>query len=160
MLPEVYALGAIAGCVASVVGLVAFASWRDQLRRDGERQSFRVVWPRDVEPKRALAFLHALAGLPRQRWPWLGQSTIVFEVWSRPGELEHRLLMSEGQTGFVVGQLRAHLPSARIEPIEAPPGSEFSAAVELRLSDPARELRTDTAEAVSASLLAALQPLL
>ena len=159
MPPEVYGLATIAFMAGSGLGLVLLARWRDQVRRDAARQSFRVVWPRDVDSKHAFAFLAAIAGLPRQRFPWRGQSTIAFELWSRPGELEHRLLVPQGQTGFVIGQLRAHVPSARIEPVDVVPPMDLQAAVELRLSDPARELRTDTSEASSAALLAALQPL-
>jgi hypothetical protein len=156
---ELLTLLALGGWVLISGGLIVGLRWRDQRRRDRDRELFLVTWPRDVAPEAALAFLTALAGLPRQRWPHLGQSTVAIETLAEQARIEHRLRVPRGQSSFVLGQLRAHVPGARTEPLASAEAELGSASVELRLTDPLRELRTDGAEGASSALLASLQPL-
>jgi hypothetical protein len=156
---DIAVLIAVTTFVMSVIGGVVTLRAVDQRRRDEARRWYKITWPRDLAPDQAMSFLNAISGLPRQRWPFRGQSTVVFEITSRPGLIEHRVGVPAGQTGFVINQLRAHAPSARIDE-EADQRGEapFTAAAEIRLSNADRELRSELPEATSAGLLSALQP--
>jgi len=159
MLPDVVGLGAVSALAASGFVSLGLVRRRDQVRRDATREALKIVWPRDVDADSVSAVLASMAGLPRQRWPHLGQSTIAFEVWARSGEIEHRLWVPKGQVRFIAGQLRSHVPSARVEVMGPTARPRFGAAVEVRLSDADRELRSDAPAAVSTALLASMQPL-
>jgi len=123
-------------------------------------RTFRMHFPRDTDPQAVVTFLSGLSGI-RPSWyaRFTMQPTVMFEVHAVHGRIEHYLLIPRALTGLVLSQLRAALPSVRLdapEPQAVPPVLD---AVELGISTHGRPLRADNAAALSAALLTSLQPL-
>lgn len=132
----------------------------DQRRRDHARLAVRLHFPQDLEPGAVIAFVRALASLYQRSRPLEGRSSVVFEVVATSGAIQHRLRAPRHRLDFLLAQLRAAVPAIGIEPL----GSDEAAVAttvgaELRLTDGRRTLRTDEPTAISAAILAALQPL-
>lgn len=121
--------------------------------------TFRLDFPRDVETAAVVAFLGRMAGLLP---PWhrrlFGVPVIAFEVAASAGRITHYLSVPSGRVEFVLGQLHSALPGVRAVVHEGHPPVRPTLARELRLTSLDRPLRTDAA-AISAGLLASLQPL-
>ncbi|WP_354401192.1 hypothetical protein [Streptomyces sp. PvR018] len=122
---------------------------------------FSLTFPADLNADHVTAWLHAVGGTltsgPRRL---LGVSSFVCEIEAREAGIQHRLRVSEGQAGYVAGQLRALVPGSTVTPAgEEEPPLQWTAAVELGTSAPRRGLGMWNAEALAASLLTTMQPL-
>jgi Helicase HerA, central domain len=120
----------------------------------------RIHYPRAVDADAVRAFLAALAALPGPSWPRLVRpSWLALETHSRHGQIEHYLVMPSRWRGVVLDALRASL-RVRVEDaadMDVLGDREGVAAVELGRRGPHHPLRSDHPDAVTASLLAALQ---
>ncbi len=95
------------------------------------------------------------------RWPAASPSPVTLEISSTAsGGIAHYILVAKNGQAKLLASLQAGLPGARIE--EAPEylarQPVFRCAGEFTLTSQVRPLNTDQAEATSAALLAALQP--
>lgn len=151
---------AVVAMVASVLlgGLLLVLRRLDQRERDKERLSYHVRFPADLKPEVVQAFLRVLSGLPRTWLPHHGESTVVFETVATGHEIHHYLHVPEGQASFVVSQLRALIPTARITEAAVKRVAP-SLGIEVQLSDRDRELDTTDPVTTAASLMASTQPL-
>lgn len=79
------------------------------------RQGYRIEFTRDLQAAAVLGFVRSLGGLLRPWWrrPF-GLVAVVFELRADERGVFHRLLVPRGQEGYVVGQLRAAIPAARV----------------------------------------------
>lgn len=144
----------------ALMAAVLAARAADQRRRDGNRQVIRLHFPSDLTSDNVVAFVRALTSLRQQSRPLGGHAAVVFEVLATGGSIEHRLRLPVPRAEFILAQLRAAVPAIGVEPMEADKAAvTATSAVELRLTDSRRALRTDQPEATAASILAALQPL-
>ncbi|MCA1694059.1 MAG: hypothetical protein LC749_04640 [Actinobacteria bacterium] len=132
----------------------------DQRRRDGDRVAVRVHFPKELDPEAVVAFLRAMASLERTSRPLSGRSSVAFEMIATPGMIEHRLRVPSRRLDFVLAQLRAAVPAIGTEVLDRNTiPVAITTGAELRLTGDRRPLRTDEPAAVSAALLAAVQPL-
>lgn len=118
------------------------------------RLAYRLRFPSDVTAEQVTAMSRSLS--VRRRHGLFGASDpVLFELISRAGKLEWNLEVSEREAATVLANVRASVPSLRLEPITAArPG--LSHGWELRLSDLQRPLRTDVTPQVVTSLLNAI----
>lgn len=117
---------------------------------------WRVHFPADLDPEGGLALLRALAQLPRTL---PGDRRLAAETLARRGRIEHRLVVPLPWAEAVHAQVRAHLPDVQLEPVEKASLPRVTRAVELRLPQRNRTLRTDASVPAAAAMLATLQPL-
>ncbi len=129
-------------------------------RAMGNGRTFRLRFPRDMDPADVTTFVAGLSGVrPPWFWRWLRLPTVIFEIHARHGYIEHYLIVPKPLTGIVLSHLRAALPNVRLDdpaPVEMP---DLNRGLELRVSARHRPLRTDRLPGVSAALLTSLQPL-
>lgn len=128
-------------------------------REAANRRHVRLRFPHDLSGDAVAAFLQGLAGLlPPGRHGLLGWRTVVFEIEADDAGINHRLSLPAQEADFILGQVRAAMPSVRVH--EDPrPKLQLISAVELKLVRGRVPLRTEQKDAVAASLLAALHPL-
>ncbi|WP_410669458.1 type IV secretory system conjugative DNA transfer family protein [Amycolatopsis sp. cmx-4-68] len=119
----------------------------------GELVWFELFPPRDVSVAAAVKLLRPLATRPKtgllQRTP-----VVVFEAWLTSNLVRWAVAVDEPIAASLPGQLRAQLPELELTPAAAARRPEPQLAADLRLSSFAFPLRLDTAEAVSAGVLA------
>ncbi|MBX7265552.1 type IV secretory system conjugative DNA transfer family protein [Micromonospora sp. Llam7] len=115
---------------------------------------FDLSLPRDMELTSVVAVLRPLATRPRVG---LTATTplVVLEAWGTGGHVCWRLGLDGRIARSLPGQIMAHLPRLGVEPMTTPRPT-VTVAADLRMYGMTRPLRTDTADAVSAGLLAAL----
>ncbi|MBO3752167.1 type IV secretory system conjugative DNA transfer family protein [Streptosporangiaceae bacterium NEAU-GS5] len=141
------------------VGLVLGLRRTDQARRDRERVVYRLGFARSLTILQVEAFVRSLAILRAPRGEVLGRDSVVLEVTSAAGRIQHRLWISERRAEAVLAQLRATIPSVQVEEDTASADEMVDEAVELGLSDWSRPMRLDQPEVFAASLLRSLLPL-
>lgn len=95
------------------------------------------------------------------RWTLQAPQPLLLELVATVRGIEHYVLVPNGRQQQLLGMLRAGLPGARLTEV---PGylarsPQYQAATELHLTSVRRPLAFERAEAVSAALLASLQPL-
>lgn len=142
-----------------VAGVLLVLRRFDQRQRDAGRLTYLLRFPPDLKADAVQAFLRVLGGLPRTWLPHRGESTVVFETVGIGHEIRHFLHVPEGQAAYVISQLRALVPTARITEatIQRPP---LKFGTELRVSSRGRELQVGDPASMAASLIASAQPLL
>ena len=114
----------------------------------GELSWFQLRFPRDLSEPSLVTALSSLSGLP-------AGSRLVFELTATSAGIEHRLAVTEAIREAVTANLRAAIPSLRLEPVSGPAASLRPQWL-WQLSSPVAALRTGEA---SAGLLAGLFPL-
>jgi hypothetical protein len=123
-----------------------------------QRETFRLTFPRSVDPAQVTAALRSVQGLlPRFPDRLVVTRSVSFETVATAAGIAHYLTAPAGKGDLVVGQLRAAIPGLRVVPALAPD----------RFANPARELaavgvgslRADTAAESNAAILASAQPL-
>lgn len=121
---------------------------------------YTLRFPLQADHPAVTNFIAGLAGLVAPRWyrPTAVRA-VVIEVTATEDGISHRLITSRSLAPIVTAQLRASLPSVRVEQEE--PGRRPSPdhATELGLSDSSRRLRIDQPEAIARGLLSGLLPL-
>jgi hypothetical protein len=147
----------VLGVWAICAGLVAELLVLSGRHEDGRRVSFRLHFPRDLRDDSVTSAMRALAGLPHGS-PFLFRS-LVFEVFSQQGGIEHYLHVPLAWVDSVRAQLAAGMPGVRLEQIDAVRPPTLSRAREFNLADDWQPLRSDAIPASVSSLLAVLQPL-
>ena len=135
-------------------------------RRPGKApHTLRLIFPRDLTAEAVQALFAGIAALaPPLQFPWGSAPRLFLEVVGQEGSIEHRLIVPDSLLDGVQSTLRAALPSARVVEVEPPttffaPRLQAQSGIELVLNNGDRALRTDSAPAVCAATLAALQPL-
>src|SRR5260221_11661267 len=130
------------------VSLMAFAvMWLrfvEQRRADLGREVFRLRFPRDTDAEAVIRFVAGLSGL-RPAWyrRWLHVPTVILEVRATKGRIEHVLVMPRQSSGFVLSQLRAALPSVRLDGPVTDPLPAITRGALLEVTSTKRPLRTD-----------------
>lgn len=148
--------------LALVVFVAAFFSVRamEIARSWRGARCFRMHFPRNVSTDAVTTFLTGLTGL-RPSWfnRFTAQPAVIFEVHAEHGHIEHFLHVPHQLVGVVLSQLRAALPSVRLDPPEPCAVPAVTTGIELGISTETRPLRTANAAALSAALLTSMQPL-
>lgn len=139
--------------------LLIGARHRDQQRRDRERRTFAVRFPRTLDEDQVRAFLAALVGMAHPDKSLLGRDAAVFEVVGTGRGISHRLRLPKGSATHYVAQLRATVPGVSIVEIKTddkahalPP---LETAIELKVTKAGSPLNVSDPEATVRSLLAA-----
>ena len=123
-----------------------------------DRETFRLTFPRRVDPAQVTAALRSVQGLlPRFPDRLVVTRSVSFETVATADGIAHYLTAPAGKGDLIVGQLRAAIPGLRVVPAVAPD----------RYTNLARELaavgvgalRVETTAESNAALLATLQPL-
>jgi hypothetical protein len=147
---EVFLFGALAA--ASGLLLTVAVHERAAARR-AERtwQAVELRFPRDLSAAGVRGLVEAVAGLPRS-------ASVVLEVVATSEGVRHRLGAPRATLDSLGGALRAHVPGARLAPVDAA-GAAPVKGIAWRLVPREGVLRQPTLEALSGALLAALLPL-
>ena len=114
-----------------------------------------LFFPANLDAELVINFVRVL--VTRQRRAMLaGPDLLVVETVGTSRGLRWGLGASERETAWLLPHLRGQVPGLRLERRDERflPAMDF--AVELRLSNPGRSLRTDTVEVTSRALLTAL----
>ncbi len=138
-------------------GLAVFLVARriGQHHKDGERMTYSISYPRDMDLSAIRTTTRALSGLIRPQWS-LGLATMVLEIIADEDGISHYISLPPQITESVLSQLRHAIPGIRID--EAEPQYTWTRGVELKVTG-SEPLRTDKPEAVVGSILASLSPL-
>jgi hypothetical protein len=109
---------------------------------------FSVQWPRDVDPTAVVGLLRQFSAASRPR-------TLVLELRAVDGHISFRLGVPERDAQLLPKLFRGWMPDVLLEPAQRDRDS-WAHAVELRLPNRQRPLRTDEPQAVSHTVLSAL----
>lgn len=135
----------------------------DMQTQTDTHQSFRLAFPSDLATDQVLTWLTALSGTLRGGpGRLLGASvpSMVFEVHADEREISHRLTVPAAHVGYVVPQLRSLVPGITVTPDDQEAaGDDWTRAVELKQTNPARSLHIPDSEALSTSVLTTMQGL-
>jgi hypothetical protein len=112
---------------------------------------FQLRFPRDLSNDALLAALSSLSGVP------FG-TRLTFDLTANKAGIEHRLAVSSAASETVTANLRAAIPSLRLNDV-TPPAPNLRRQLLWQLNAPVAAFRTDDTSAASASLLASLFPL-
>ena len=123
--------------------------------------AYELQFPRGLRPEAVSDFITGLSGMAGVRWQrWWTVRAVVFELCADAAGISHRLLVPRRQAGVVLAALRAQLPGVRVNELSSVPViAPLRMAVQLGLSDGRRPLATESRAAVTAGILASLQPL-
>jgi Type IV secretion-system coupling protein DNA-binding domain len=112
---------------------------------------FGLRFPRDLTEEAVLAVLSALSGVS-------AHTRLVFDLSAGEQGIEHRLAISSNVADIAASNLRAAIPSLRLNEVQAP-NLPFSRRLIWQVAPRTSPLRIDTLAASTASLLAGLFPL-
>jgi hypothetical protein len=125
---------------------------------DRRRETFRLIFPRSVDPAQVTAALRSVQGLlPRFPDRLVVTRSVSFETVATAAGIAHYLTAPAGKGDLIVGQLRAAIPGLRIVPAVAP--DRYSNRARELVAVGVGSLRTDTTAESNAALLAACQSL-
>jgi hypothetical protein len=119
--------------------------------RRGDLTWFRLRFPRDLSQEAVLAALASFSGLPHP-------TRLVFDLMAEQSGITHRLAISPKAAETVLGNLRAAIPSLRLDTIE-PPSRRHGLRALWQVSPATAVIRTDGLPAIASGLLASLFPL-
>jgi hypothetical protein len=119
--------------------------------RRAELAWFRLSFPRDLDEQAVIATLSAFCGVSHN-------TRLVFDLSASDSGIEHRLAVSPVSTEIVASNLRAAVPSLRLDVIDTPKRA-FSRRLLWQLTSTTAAIRVDRPAAIAASLLASLFPL-
>jgi hypothetical protein len=111
---------------------------------------FQLRFPHDLDQDDTLAGLASLTGLP-------SRARLVLELHADHTGITHRLGVTARDADTIAADLRAAIPSLRLQPLAAPLST--SRGLLLQLAPAAGVLRTDDLAATAAALLSSLFPL-
>lgn len=140
-------------------GAIGFIIWRRKLnqeRLDRSRNTYQLVFPRDLTVEQVTAFMRSLVSLRRPRWEILGRPSVAFEVMTNGTVIEHRLRLPQGYEHEVLAQLRAAIPGARVVKLVRTETFRVASGRELKLTDAELPIRSDLAAVFARSFLHAL----
>lgn len=104
---------------------------------------FRLRFPRDLEESALLAALSAFSGVP-------SGTRLVFELNATHAGITHCLGISPKATESVLGDLRAAIPSLRLDKIDAPKHA-YARRLLWQVTPASAVIRTDELSAIAAS---------
>ncbi|MGA9876795.1 MAG: hypothetical protein WBQ21_13415 [Solirubrobacteraceae bacterium] len=119
--------------------------------RRAELAWFRLRFPGDLSEKAVLATLASFSGLPHP-------TRLVFDLKATREGITHHLAVSPKVADTVLGNLRAAIPSLRLDKAELPKHRHTLRAL-WQVSPATAAIRTDELAAIAAGLLASLFPL-
>ena len=119
--------------------------------RRAEPTWFRLRFPRDLTSDAVLAALSAFSGVSHN-------TRLVFDLNATHVGIEHRLAVSPKATESVLGNLRAAIPSLRLDKIDTPQKT-YARRLLWQLTPASAVIRSGGLDAIAASLLASLFPL-
>src|ERR1700722_129811 len=159
-MPEFAFLLLLAVCGAVPIAGLMLARYREADRWSHDLVAYALRFPQGLDPATVTTFITGLSALftPRSRKPWAMRG-VMFEASATQAGIEHHLLVARSDAQIVLIALRAALPSVVVAPDETYRPLRPSVATELGLSTAARPLTIDNPAAISAHLLASLQPL-
>lgn len=147
-------LTAAFGAGAILAARIALA-WEAARRKE----TFRLTFPRSVEPAQVVAALRSVQGLlPRFPDRLIVTRAITVETVATACGIAHYLVVPAGKGDLVTGQLRAAIPGLRAVRAERAPARRADLARELHAVG-IGSLRTETTAESNAALLASLQSL-
>jgi hypothetical protein len=112
---------------------------------------YRLKFPRDLTDNAVLAALSAFSGVSHN-------TRLVFDLSATEAGIEHHLAISPKSVEGVLGNLRAAIPSLRLDKIDVPE-RPYARRLLWQLTPASAVIRTDELGAIAASLLASLFPL-
>jgi hypothetical protein len=112
---------------------------------------YRLSFPRDLSQDAVLAALASFSGVP---YP----TRLVFDLSATRKGIVHHLAVSPKAAETVLGNLRAAIPSLRLDQTE-PPTRHYTQRALWQVSPATAVIRSDELPAIAASLLASLFPL-
>ncbi len=148
------------GLFAAAVGGCGLLAVRVMLALEGarHRETFRLTFPRSVDPAQVTAALRSVQGLlPRFPDRLVVTRSVSFETVATAAGIAHYLTAPAGKGDLIVGQLRAAIPGLRVVPAVAP--DRFTNLARELVAVGVGALRAEIAADSSAALLAACQPL-
>ncbi|WP_344669370.1 type IV secretory system conjugative DNA transfer family protein [Catenulispora yoronensis] len=126
----------------------------------GDRLTFRLTFPSNLDPDHVLTWLRAISGTRRSGASHLfNLPSMAFEVWATDRGIMHRLHIPRAHVDFVVPQLRSLIPGLTVTPETEELPHQWTAAVELGHTNPSRTLSIPSASSLSTSLLTSMQGL-
>lgn len=153
---DVFTLGLSVAAVATCGLLAVRVILAAEARR--HRETFRLTFPRSVDPAQVAAALRSVQGLlPRFPDRLLVTRSVGFEIVADASGIVHYLTAPAAGSDLIVGQLRAAIPGLRVVPAVAP--DRYANLARGLAAVGIGSLRTDTAAESNAALLAACQPL-
>lgn len=151
----------LAAAAVAALGLGALLALRIVLAAEAarRRETFRLTFPRSVEPGQLTAALRSIQGLlPRFPDRLVVTRTVTLEASADASGIVHCLGVPRGSADLVLGQLAAAIPGLRAVPVERDGDARPDLARELHAAG-SGVLRTETTPESNAALLATLQPL-
>jgi hypothetical protein len=128
---------------------VAFVVTHD---RGAPMEAVGLQFGSEIEAQAVEAVLNVISALPRG-------GSVVFETYASQSGIRHGLRGEQATLDLVCGQLRALIPSTRLDPGFTQPPTAWRRAVELRWGTREPLLHTNDPKASATSLLAAMSPL-
>jgi hypothetical protein len=119
--------------------------------RRGDLTWFRLRFPRDLSQDAVLAALASFSGLPHP-------TRLVFDLMAERDGITHHLAISSKAAETVLGNLRAAIPSLRLDTTE-PPSHQHGLRTLWQVSPATAVIRTDGLPSIASGLLASLFPL-
>src|SRR5712691_9355894 len=126
-----------------LIGTVVFLRWVESRAWHRELVTYRLRFPRDLDPKAVAAFLAGLSGLVAPRWQRLtAVRAVVIETSATTQGIVHYLVAPRSLAPIVLSQQRAALPNVGVE-VADDTAVRPTLAGELALSSATRPLRAD-----------------
>lgn len=127
---------------------------------DRQRVTYIVTFPGDLEHEAVLRWLRQISRtVNTSRWNLGGSQSIVFEMQADAQGIEHRLKVPWQHKDDIIGQLRALVPGISAAPPVDRRHVKWERAIEVGESNKSLPLVIPEPDTISASLLAATQPL-
>jgi len=153
---EVFTFGLLAAA-AAVCGLLTVRILL-AAKAARHRETFRLTFPRSVDPAQVTAALRSIQGLlPRFPDRLVVTRSVGFETVATAAGIAHHLTVPADKSDLIVGQLRAAIPGLRVVSAVAP--DRYTNLARELVAVGVGSLRTDTAAESNAALMAACQPL-
>ncbi len=132
----------------------------DQRGRDRRLKTYNITFPSELSAEEVIKWLSTIVGPLYSKPPhFIGVPTLVLEVVATSQGITHRLRMHGKDAESIVSQLRQSIRGVVVTPVSRDLPEKLNAVVELGQHNPHRSLSITSPEAVSASLLASMQPL-
>lgn len=130
-----------------------------QAIRDAKRDIYSVTFPTDISAAGIQAWMASITGsLSRRSSIGFIRDTLVFETWGLPEGISHRIMTPHADSENVSAQLRAHGRGVSVALDEQRPMLDWTAGVEVGMSNPLRQLSFGKNSDISTSLLTSIQP--
>ncbi len=153
---DAFALGLFAAAVGAVGMLAVRVMLAAQAGR--QRETFRLTFPRSVDPAQVTAALRSVQGLlPRFPDRLVVTRSVSFETIATAAGIAHYLTAPAEKGDLIVGQLRAAIPGLRVVSTVAP--DRYTNLTRELAAVGLGALRVETTAESNAALLATLQPL-